>query len=101
MHQEHPLRAANRAARNHGSKAMRIIQSKKVWYNGKMLFLQEGGVRPSEEQLRLTILFYRNAGEIYARFEEWKDIDKLYFIPLYIEMTYSCGRVAEIAPDLV
>ncbi len=64
-------------------------------------FFKKDGVRPSEEQLRLTKLFYRNAGEIYARFDEWKDIDKFYFIPLYMEMTYSCGWVAEIAPDPV
>ena len=64
-------------------------------------FFKKDGVRPSEEQLRLTKLFYRNAGEIYARFDEWKDIDKFYFIPLYREMTYSCGCVAEIAPDPV
>lgn len=64
-------------------------------------FFKKDGVRPSEEQRRLTKLFYRNAGEIYARFDEWKDIDKFYFIPLYMEMTYSCGWVAEIAPDPV
>ncbi len=64
-------------------------------------FFKKGGVRPSEEQLRLTKLFYRNAGEIYARFNDWKDIDKFYFIPLCMEMTYSCGWVAEMAPDPV
>ena len=64
-------------------------------------FFKKDGVRPSEEQLRLTKLFYRNAGEIYARFDEWKDNDKFYFIPLFMEMTYSCGWVAEMAPDPV
>ena len=65
-------------------------------------FFKKDGVRPSEEQLRLTKLFYRNAGEIHARFDEWKDIDKFYFIPLHMEMTYSCsGWVAEMAPDPV
>ena len=64
-------------------------------------FFKKDGVRPSEEQLRLTKLFYQNAPEIYAHFNEWKDIDRFYFIPLYMEMTYSCGWVAEIAPDPV
>jgi len=64
-------------------------------------FFKKDGVRPSEEQRRLTKLFYRNAGEIYAKFDEWKNIDKFYFIPLYMEMIYSCGWVAEIAPDPV
>ena len=65
-------------------------------------FFKKDGVRPSEEQLRLTKQFYQNAPEIYAHFNEWKDIDKLYFIPLYMEMTYSCcGWVAEMAPDPV
>ena len=60
-------------------------------------FFKKDGVRPSEEQLRLTKLFYQNAPEIYAHFNEWKDIDKFYFIPLHMEMTYSCsGWVAEI-----
>ena len=65
-------------------------------------FFKKDGVRPSEEQLRLTKLFYQNAPEIYAHFNEWKDIDKFYFIPLHMEMTYSCsGWVAEMAPDPV
>ena len=67
----------------------------------KYNFFKKDGRRPSQEQLRLTQLFYQNAPEIYARFDEWKDIDKFYFIPLYMEMTYSCGWVAEIAPDPV
>ena len=67
----------------------------------KYNFFKQDALRPTEEQRRLTKLFYRNAGEIYARFDEWKDIDKFYFIPLYMEMTYSCGWVAEIAPDPV
>jgi len=49
----------------------------------------------------LTKLFYRNANEVYARFDDWKDNDRFYFIPLYLEMTYSMDWVAEIAPDPV
>lgn len=67
----------------------------------KYNFFKTDGHRPSQEQLLDTQLFYQNAPEIYARFDEWKDIDRFYFIPLYMEMTYSCGWVAEIAPDPV
>lgn len=67
----------------------------------KYNFFKTDGLRPSQEQLLDTQLFYQNAPEIYARFDEWKDIDRFYFIPLYMEMTYSCGWVAEIAPDPV
>lgn len=68
----------------------------------KYNFIKKGGLRPSEEQLLDTKLFYRNAVEIYARFDEWRNIDKYYFIPLFMEMTYSCaGWAAEVAPDPV
>ena len=65
-------------------------------------FKLQGAVRPAPEQLLDTKLFYQNAVEIYARFEDWKDNDRFYFIPLYMQMTYSCaGWVAEMAPDPV
>ena len=65
-------------------------------------FKLQGAVRPTAEQLLDTKLFYQNAVEIYARFEDWKDNDHFYFIPLYMQMTYSCaGWVAEMAPDPV
>lgn len=68
----------------------------------KYNFFKQGGVRPTSEQLLDTKLFYQNSAEIYACFDEWKDIDKFYFIPLFMQMTYSCaGWVAEIAPDPV
>ena len=67
----------------------------------KYNFFKKGGLRPSQEQLLDTKLFYQNAPEIYARYDEWKDIDRFYYIPLYLEMTYSCGWVAEMAPDPV
>ena len=68
----------------------------------KYNFIKKGGAQPSQEQLLDTQLFYRHAAEIYARFDEWKDNDKFYFIPLYLQMTYSCaGWIAEIAPDPV
>ena len=67
----------------------------------KYNFFKQGGARPTEEQRFLTKLFYINANEIYAHFDDWKDDDRFYFIPLYMEMTYSMGWVAEIAPDPV
>ena len=36
-----------------------------------------------------TTLFVRHANEIYARFNDWKSIDRFYFIPLELDMTYS------------
>ena len=36
-----------------------------------------------------TTLFVRHANEIYARFKDWKSIDRFYFIPLELDMTYS------------
>lgn len=63
-------------------------------------FKQQGAERPTAEQLLDTKLFYDNAALIYARFDAWKDSPRFYFIPLYMEMTYSCaGWVAEMAPD--
>ena len=67
----------------------------------KYNFFKTDGLRPSREQRLDTKLFYQNANEICSRFDEWKDEDKFYFIPLYMEMTYSMGWVAEIAPDPV
>ena len=67
----------------------------------KYNFFKKGGVRPTAEQLLDTKLFYRNAVDIYARFDQWKDIARFYYIPLYLELTYCCGWVAEIAPDPV
>lgn len=67
----------------------------------KYNFFKTDGRRPSQEQLLDTQLFYQNAPEIFVHFEEWKDIDRFYFIPLYMEMTYSCGWVAEIAPRIL
>ena len=65
-------------------------------------FKLQGAVRPAPEQLLDTKLFYQNSVEIYARFDDWKDNDRFYFTPLYMQMTYSCaGWVAEMAPDPV
>lgn len=68
----------------------------------KNYFFKKDALRPTEEQRLLTKPFYQHANEIYQRFNYWKDIDRFYFIPLYLEMTYSInGIVAELAPDPV
>ena len=67
----------------------------------KYNFFAQGRLSPNAGQKLDTKLFYRNAAEIYARFPEWKDDDRFYFTPLYLEMIYSMGWVAEIAPDPV
>ena len=38
-----------------------------------------------------TILFFRNSRGIYRRFDDWKDIDRFYFVPLKLSMTYCIG----------
>ena len=68
----------------------------------KNIFIRKSALRPTEEQRLLTKPFYQNANTIYQHFDDWKDIDRFYFIPLYLEMTYSInGIVAELAPDPV
>ncbi len=65
-------------------------------------FFKRANVRPTEEQRLLTKPFYAHSVEIYAGFDKWKDIDRFYFIPLYLEMTYSINGIpAELAPDPV
>ena len=64
-------------------------------------FFKKDWTCPTDEQLLDTKLFYQNSVEIYAHYDQWKDIDRFYRIPLYLRMTYSCGWVAEIAPDPV
>ena len=67
----------------------------------KNQFIKKSALRPAEE-LYLTKLFYRNSNVIYAHFDEWKNLDQFYFIPLYLEMTYSIeGIICELAPDPV
>ena len=38
-----------------------------------------------------TILYFWNYREIFRRFDDWKAIDRFYFIPLKLNMTYSIG----------
>ena len=65
----------------------------------RISFFRRDAVRPTEEQRLLTRQFYQNASAIYSSYNDWKDDDSIYFIPLYLEMTYSIGgKVLEIAP---
>ena len=48
-------------------------------------FIKRDALRPTGEQRLLTKPFYHSLNTIYARFDEWKDIEKFYFIPLYKE----------------
>lgn len=38
-----------------------------------------------------TIRFFRNANKLYRRFDDWKGVDRFYFIPLNLNMTYCIG----------
>jgi hypothetical protein len=68
----------------------------------KNQFFKQSALRPTEEQRFLTKQFYQNANIIYQHFDDWKDNDRFYFIPLYLEMTYCvAGIVSELAPDPV
>lgn len=68
----------------------------------KNSFFKKDGLRPTLEQRLLTEPFYRNSNVLYSHFDEWKDIDRFYFIPLYLEMTYCVyGIASELAPDPV
>ena len=65
-------------------------------------FIRKSALRPTEEQRLLTKPFYQNANTIFQHFDDWKDIDRFYFIPLYLVMTYTvAGITAELAPDPV
>ncbi|MBR0300578.1 MAG: hypothetical protein IJQ93_09715 [Bacteroidales bacterium] len=68
----------------------------------KNKFFKQSALRPTEEQRLLTSPFFQHANDIYRRFNDWKDIDRFYFIPLYLEMTYNItGIPIELAPDPV
>ncbi len=35
-------------------------------------------------------LFFKHASILLSRYEQWKDIDRLYFIPMELDMAYFC-----------
>ena len=51
-------------------------------------------LRLNDELWLDTICFFRNAGEIYRRFDDWKTLDRYYFIPLKLSMTYCIGGLS-------
>lgn len=36
-------------------------------------------------------LFFKHASVLLSRYEQWKDMDRFYFIPLKLDMAYFCG----------
>ena len=46
-----------------------------------------------------TIRFFRNSREIYCHFDDWKNIDRFYFIPLRLDMTYYIGGLSLCMAD--
>lgn len=55
-------------------------------------------LRLNDELWLDTICFFRNANEIYRRFNDWQGIDHFYFIPLKLNMAYSInGYVVRMA----
>ena len=65
----------------------------------KYNFFKQDAVRPTEEQRLQTKLFYENAREIYSRFDEWKDDDRFYFIPLYYDENPGYINVFRLVSD--
>ena len=57
--------------------------------------VEKEAIRTNDEFWLDSIRFFRNANEIYHRFDEWKEIDKFYFIPLKLEMAYHIGGLVK------
>lgn len=47
-------------------------------------------VPQGEERIALR-LYYKHASTLLQHFDEWKDIDRFYFIPLKLNMAYFCA----------
>ena len=64
--------------------------------------VEQMALRNGDELWLDTICFFRNANEIYSRYDDWKGEDQFYFIPLKLEMTYSiAGHVISMAESPV
>lgn len=61
--------------------------------------VENEALRLNDEFKLDTIRFFRNSVEIYRRFNEWKGMDRFYFIPLKLSMTYSVGGVSVSMAD--
>ena len=60
-------------------------------YSDQFSNVEAQALRLHDELWIVTSLYFRNYPEIYRRFDDWKDIDRFYFIPLKLNMTYSIG----------
>ena len=47
-------------------------------------------VPQGDERIALR-LYFKHAATLLREFDRWKDIDRFYFIPLKLNMTYSIG----------
>lgn len=57
------------------------------------LFKKSREIAPTacgEDKIAIN-LFFKHASVLLSRYEQWKDIDKFYFIPLKLDMAYFCG----------
>ncbi len=64
----------------------------------KFAKVEATALRLSDEQKLDTIRFFRNSALIHERFSDWKDIDRFYFIPLSLEMSYHiAGHTVSMA----
>lgn len=46
---------------------------------------------PQGDERIVLRLYYKHAATLLQRFDEWKDIDRFYFIPLKLNMAYFCA----------
>ena len=63
--------------------------------NNRFNKVEAEALRLNDELWLDSIRFFRNANEIYRRFDEWKGLDKFYFIPLKLEMAYHIGGLVK------
>ncbi len=54
----------------------------------KFAKVEADALRRGDGQKLDTIRFFRNVNLIYERYDDWKAVDRFYFIPLKLEMTY-------------
>lgn len=81
---------------------MRVVKSQlsvSMFSHDRFSKVEAEALRLHDELWLDTIRFFRNSREIYRRFEEWKDIDSFYFIPLRLNMTYSIAGHAICMAD--
>ncbi len=64
----------------------------------KFAKVEAAALRLGDEQRLDTIRFFRNVNLIYDRYNDWKDIDRFYFITLKQNLTYRlAGQVISMA----